>query len=257
MAYPYIGIEAAKVLYKAHTERAIPASNGEATLYKSGADFPESRGVDFLNQCCDLALTARDSSWSAAEFDGHCARLVHRTLELPSIVAGDADFWRWLTFSQGCHGADVVDRRYGGHRGKPSWSVPEKPARPVYYGLEDLKKGMFAKLWICANAMFIEDATDPYDGLEYPDVDLWDSHIVDVNFGSSAAMARAFVKVVRDRRLPRGETSDSSAPAGFRDLAKELRRRQATIVFEMFDDKTARQWVEDLWEDRNSWCGKS
>lgn len=241
------------MLYDERVDRTAPASEAEATLYKPGADFAESRGIDFLNQCCDLALTAKDSNWSAAEFDGHCARLVHSKLGLPSLVAGDADFWRWLTFSQGGYGADVVDLRYGGHRGKPSWSVPDKPARSVYYGLEDLKKGMFAKLWICANSMFIGDATDPYDGIEYADVDLWDSHIIDVNFGSSAVMARAFVKVVRDNGLPRGEVSNPAAPVGFRDLAKEIRRRQATIVFEMFDDQTARQWVEELWKDRNSW----
>ncbi len=31
--------------------------------------------------------------------------------------------------------------------------------------------------------MYIEDAADPYDGIDYPDVDLWDSHVIDVNFG--------------------------------------------------------------------------
>ena len=115
---------------------------------------------------------------------------------------------------------------------------------------------MFAKLWICANVMYIEEAADPYDGIDYPDVDLWDSHVIDVNFGSSAVMARAFVKFVRDMGIPRGEPRDPAAAAGFRDLAKEIRRRQATIVFEMFDEPNARRWVEELWRDRRSWCGK-
>ena len=256
MSYPCLGIEAAKAAYEARAEGKPPPRDTEATLYKPGADFNESRGIDCLNQCCDLALTARHDDWSAARFDGQCAPLVHRTLSLPSIVAGDADFWRWLTFSQGGFGAVVVDRRYGDRRGRPSWSSPVGSARSVHFGLGDLKKGMFAKLWICANAMYVEDATDPYDGVDYPDVDLWDSHVIDVNFGSSAVMARAFVKIVRDMRMPRGESSDPAAAAGFRDLAKEIRRRQATIVFEMFDDQTARRWVEELWKDRKSWCGK-
>ena len=259
MSYPSLGIEAARAAYSARVGGAPTPRDVEAASYKPGADFDESRGIDCLNQCCDLALQARDAQWSAGEFDGQCAPLVHRTLELPSIVAGDAGFWRWLTFSQGGYGAGLIDLRYGGRRGKPSWSGADgsaRPARPVYYGLEDLKKGMFAKLWICANVMYVEGATDPYDGIDYPDVDLWDSHVIDVNFGSSAAMARAFVKVVRDMRLPRGEARDPAAPAGFRDLAKEMRRRQATIVFEMFDDETARLWVEELWNDRESWCGK-
>ncbi len=256
MAYPCLGLEAATAAYMARLEGTPPRLDEDATLYRSGADFDQSRGIDFLNQCSDLALTARDADWSAAQFDSECAPLVHRTLGLPSILAGDADFWRWLTFSQGGWGADVVDRRYGGSRGKPSWSDPGGPARRVYHGLEDLKKGMFAKLWICANAMYVEGATDPYDGIDYADVDLWDSHVIDVSFGSSALMARAFVKVVRDMKLPRGEARDPAVPAGFRDLAKEIRRRQATIVFELFDDRTALRWVEELWNDRGSWCGK-
>ena len=256
MSYPCLGIEAAKAAHEARVG-GRPATDAESTLHKPGADFDESRGIDCLNQCCDLALTARHDDWSAARFDGQCAPLLHRALALPPIVAGDADFWRWLTFSQGGHGAGVVDLRYhGGRRGKPTWSSPAGPARPVYYGLEDLKKGMFAKLWICANVMYVEDAADPYDGIDYPDVDLWDSHVIDVNFGSSAVMARAFVKVVRDMGMPRGDAKDPAAPAGFRDLAKEIRRRQATIVFEMFDEPTARRWVEELWEERRSWCGK-
>ena len=115
---------------------------------------------------------------------------------------------------------------------------------------------MFAKLWICANVMYVARAPNPYDGIEYADVDLWDSHIIDVDFGSSAVMARAFVKVVRDLQLARGVTNDAAVPAGFRDLAKEIRRRHTTIVFELFDDDQAYRWVQRLWEDRESWCRK-
>jgi len=256
LAYPSLGLAAARILYTAREAKTTPPRDVDATLYKPGADFDEARGIDCLNQCCDLALTARDSDWSAARFDGQLARLLHGALNLSSIVAGDSDFWRWFTFSQGGLGVELVDRRYGGQRGKLRWSDFSGPARPVYYGLGELKKGMFAKLWICANAMYIKGAADPYDGIDYPDVDLWDSHVIDVNFGSSAVMARAFVKVVRDGGLRRGEPSDPNGQAGFRDLAKEIRRRQATVVFEMFDDQAARRWVEDLWRDRKSWSGK-
>ena len=255
MAYPCMGIEAAKAAYEARLEGKSPPREADTIQSKPGPDFDAARGIDCLNQCIDLALQARDARWSGAEFDGQCAPLLHKTLDLSPIVAGDADFWRWITFCQGGLGATLVDRRYSGGRGIPSWSDPDNLARPVYYGLEDLKKGMFAKLWICANVMYLEGANDPYDGIEYPDVDLWDSHVIDVNFGSSAVMARAFVKVVRDMKLPRGDANDPGA-AGFRDLAKEIRRRQATVVFEMFDDQTAQGWVEELWRERKSWCGK-
>ncbi|MYK62323.1 MAG: hypothetical protein F4034_10235 [Chloroflexi bacterium] len=253
MSYLGLGLEAAKAAYAARKENGAARLDKRDVLYKSGADFEESRAKDCLNQCCDLAATAQDDGMPMAEFDSQCAPIVHGTLRLPPIIAGDADFWRWLTFMEDGLGAEIVDWRYGsGHR-KRSGSGP---ARSIYYGLEELKKGMFAKLWICANVMYVEDASDPYDGIEYADVDLWDSHVIDVDFGSSAVMARAFVKVIRDLKLPRGAANDPTVPAGFRDLAKEMRRRHAAIVFELFDDGEAYGWVKRLWEERESWCRK-
>ena len=95
---------------------------------------------------------------------------------------------------------------------------------------------------------------EPYDGIEYADVDLWDSHVIDVDYGSVPGMARAFVKVVRDLALPRGNTSDSDKSVGYRDLAKEVRRRNATMAFELFSDVEAYNWIVALWEERQTWC---
>ena len=164
--------------------------------------------------------------------------------------SGDGDFWRWLTFTQAGFGAELVDSRYGG-RGD-GLAI----ARPVYYGLRRMKKGMFAKLWMCADAMYVPDAEDPYDGIDYADVDLWDSHVIDIDYGSVAAVARAFVKFVRDGNLPRGKAKDPAAPVGFRDLAKEVRRRHATVALELLSEQDARDWLEGLWRDREAWCGK-
>ena len=61
MSYPTLGIEAARAAHKARVEGASPPGDAEATLYKSGADFDPSKGIDCLNQCCDLALQARDA----------------------------------------------------------------------------------------------------------------------------------------------------------------------------------------------------
>ena len=225
------------------------------TIWKSGADFDESKATDCLAQCCDLIEKTTEAEMSHAWFDSQCAPIVHKTLSLAVQVAGDPDFWRWLTFTQGHWGAEIVDWRYGSGHGKSTTSTNAiVRARPIYYGLGLMKKGMFAKLWLCADRMHIKDASSMYDGIEYADVDLWDSHVIDVDYGNVAAMARAFVKVIRDLSLSRGSPNSPDVPPGYRDLAKEIRRRHATVAFELFDDAEACEYVRDVWNERESWC---
>ena len=251
MGYPGLPINAAREIDERRRDGDGSSLDARSsTIWKLGADFDESIATDCLNQCCDLIEMMENDGASYAEFDSRCAPLVHMTLALPMRVAGDSDFWTWLTFTQGCYGAEIVDRRYGRGRRK----ADARPARPVYYGLEVMKKGMFAKLWICANMMYVRGATNPYDGIEYADVDLWDSHVIDVDYGSAPAMARAFVKVVRDLALARGSPNAPDQPTGYRDLAKEIRRRHATVAFELFDDATAYRFVKEVWNERESWC---
>ena len=259
MSYPGLPLDMARSLDRTRrTDVSSSVDVEQATTWKSGADFKESSATDCLTQCCDLADTVKATGSTSAEFDSQCAPIVHRVLKLPVQIAGDPDFWRWLTFTQGNWGAEIVDWRYGSGRGKSVASTATTQlARPVYYGLGLMKKGMFAKLWLCADRMCIEgDEGQPstYDGIEYADVDLWDSHVIDVDYGAVPGMARAFVKIVRDLSLPRGEPTSPDAPPGYRDLAKEIRRRHAVVAFELFDDKAACRYVTDLWNERESWC---
>lgn len=256
MAYPGLSLVDARSIDEARRGGAgadVP-SVADLEITKPGPDFSTAQAMDCLDQCCDQMAESEERNLSMAEFDSRCAPLVHSVLSLPPRIAGDADFWRWFTFTQGGYGADLVDWRYG-QRGPPR-KGSAGVARPVYYGLGTMKKGMFAKLWLSANAMYVGAATSPYDGIEVSDVDLWDSHVIDVDYGSVPAVARAFVRFVRDADLPRGEPSKGDAPAGFRDLAKELRRRHATMALEMLDDREAREWVENVWEERQAWCRK-
>ena len=248
MPYPTLSLEAAQSIDQSRRDY-VPFHVDSYTIWKPGENFVESTAIDCLNQCCDLVEVAKETTLSRSEFDSQCARLLHAALKLPVRVAGDADFWRWLTFAQGAYGAEIVDWRYGNRAG----DLAPNPARAVYYGLGPMKKGMFAKLWICANTMNVADQPNPYDGIEYADVDLWDSHIIDVDYGSVPAVARAFVKVVRDLDLPRGGPRELDKPAGYRDLAKEIRRRNATVAFELFSDVEAYDWVVAVWDERQTW----
>ena len=256
MSYPGLPLDEARAIDESRRdEERVSLAVETAMIQKTGAEFDESLATDCLERCSDLAQMVAAAGASHAEFDTQCAPIVHETLKLPARIAGDGDFWRWLTYTQGNWGAEIVDWRYGGGRGKSATAVGmELKARPVYYGLGLLKKGMFAKLWLCADRMHIKGAPVMYDGINYADVDLWDSHVIDVDYGSVAAMARAFVKVVRDLSLPRGSPNSPETPPGYRDLAKEIRRRQATVAFELLDDSDAREYVKAVWNERKSWC---
>ena len=251
MSYPGLPLDVARLIDETRrTEATSSLEVKDATIWKSGADFDESTAADCLQCCTDLTETES----SHAEFDSKCAPIVHG-MNLSVRIAGDPDFWRWLTFTQGNWGAEIVDWRYGSGRGQSATSAAtNRKARPVYYGLGLMKKGMFAKLWLCADRMHVEGMSGKYDGIDYADVDLWDSHIIDVDYGSVPVMARAFVKVVRDLSLPRGGPKPPDAPPGYRDLAKEIRRRHATVAFELFDEIEAREYVTDVWNERESWC---
>jgi len=69
-------------------------------------------------------------------------------------------------------------------------------------------------------------------------------------------LMQAFVEFVADEDLPRGDVNNPSAPAGFRDLAKELRRRFPTVAFELMRRDVARSYISSVWADRLLWCGK-
>ena len=88
------------------------------------------------------------------------------------------------------------------------------------------------------------------------DLDFWRSHVVRVDQGCCHALMQAFVSFVSNKDLPRGDANNPDAPAGFRDLAKELRRRFPTVAFELMDRKAANTFVESVWQDRKLWCGK-
>ena len=253
MSYPGLSLDAARSIDESRRGNLAgfsPPDIEGMTTWKTGPNFTESIAKDCLNQICDIVADSMEYVKTHGEFDSMCARLVHETLNISSRIAGDADFWRWLTFTEKCCGAEIVDWRYGNGRKKAN---SNQPARSVYYGLGLMKKGMFAKLWICANMMHVEDAPNPYDGIEVTDIDLWDSHVIDIDYGSVPAMARAFVKLVRNEKVPRGNPNAPDAPAGYRDLAKEIRRRHATVAFETFNESEAYEYIMNVWNERESW----
>ena len=181
-------------------------------------------------------------------FEEKAAKLLHSESLLEKEWRRDEGFWRWLTFVNETIGPSLIDWRY------ESTETPGN-ALPEYYGLGAANKGFFAFLWMRADAVWSEN--DGYSLVStVSDIDFWWSHVIRVDHGCCRALMRAFVKVVSQYEIPRGKTNDPDSPAGFRDLAREIKRRYPTTAFELMDDHSAKEFLTDLWNDREFWCGK-
>ena len=251
MPYPALSLDKARELDSIRRQSLEPLLD-ENPQWKEGPDFVEETATECLGQCWEILADCVEGGLGPSAFDAECAPVLHDSLNLHIAIAADPDFWRWLTFGRRGDGAEIVDRRYGGGRNRLIGEDKPGRARQVYYGLGPMKKGMFAKLWIRANLMYLADAPNPYDGIEYPDVDLWDSHVIDVDYGSAPAVARAFVRVVRDLDIPR-DGKASRLAVGYRDLAKEIRRRHASQALELLSNGEAYEWVTGIWKERDLW----
>ena len=237
-SYPTLPVEAARRAFNAHvTEQAVEPIVQEATMQVSGAEFDEAKSVDLRNVLWELAHGFGRPGY---QFERQAASLVHQRLGLHPNIAGDAGFWRWLTFSVDGELAQLVDWRYRGQN--------TGHAREQYFGFGQMKEGMYAYLWLCAQAVFDPALEDPYELSRRGDVDVWQSHIVRIDFGSVPQLARAFIRFV----FPEGEKQFLHREQ-YRQLAKEVTRRNASMAFELLDDSESLELIGDIWEQRGTW----
>lgn len=237
-SYPTLPVEAARRAFDAHlAEQAVEPIVQEATVQVDGAEFDEARSIELSNVLWELAHSFGKPGYL---FERQAVSQVHQRLGLDSIVAGDAGFWRWLTFSVDGQLAQLVDWRYP--------SKGSGHAREQYFGFGPMKAGMYAYLWLCARAVFDPTSKDPYELSRRGDVDIWQSHIVRIDFGSVPQMARAFIRFI----LPK-EGEQFLYREQYRQLAREMTRRNASMAFELLDDSESLELIGEIWEQRGIW----
>ena len=237
-SYPTLSVEVARRAFEEHlAEKPIESMVREATVQVSGPEFDEAESIDLSTVLWELAHGLEKPGYA---FERQAASLVHRHLGLHPIVAGDAGFWRWLTFSGEGDLADLVDWRYPGQ--------DTGHAREQYFGFGQMKEGMYAYLWLCAQSVLDRALEDPYELSRRGDVDVWQSHVVRIDFGSVPQLARAFIRFV----FPDDETQFLRREQ-YRQLAKEVTRRNASMAFELLDDSESLELIRNIWERRHAW----
>ena len=247
MSYPTLTVESAlEILSMFADDRRWTDEFVARTVGVDGPTIDEGRMSGALELLYDVVESLGDarSPGFFARFEGLAAAELHKQLVLPPQVAGDPGFWRWLTFSHDGDFASLVNWRYGS-------GDPPRDARARYF-VGHVKDLMYGYLWLRANAVFNPSCADPYELCGRGDVDIWQSHVVRVDFGSVPAMARAFVRTVH----PQPEVQQLSREE-YRALAIELTRRNSSMLFELFDDDQALEFIDGVWRERDLWISNS
>lgn len=248
--YPIISLTDASDILNSHKKGTITP---EEINQKISGDFDDNQITENINNVLHKLIELAESeglpdSKKFQNFEAQASIVLHSESGIESSWARDAGFWRWVTFGNECTGAILIDLRHG--KNTPG------TARDVYYGFGRPNEGFLSFLWMRANSVYTE--TDKYSLVTaVNDIDFWWSHVIRIDHGCCKFLVRAFIKFVQKNNISRGNSNNKNVNAGFRDLAKELRRRFPTTAFEMMDDEGAYKFVEELWSEREIWCGKS
>ena len=182
------------------------------------------------------------------KFDNALGELLHKEGKIDNAWANDAGFWAWLTFAFQKTGAHLVEKRFGD-------PTSGKNTIQKHFGCGRLRDGLLAKTWLAADISFRFQGN--YKILDLVDVDFWDSHIVGVDYGAANALVHALIDVVKEKKIIRGDTNDKKVKTGYRDLAKEITRRNPTVCYELMNYNELKKYIEQLWADRTSWDQKA
>jgi hypothetical protein len=195
-------------------------------------------------RCLELIEIYRaDNRIRSGEFDNAIGKLLHEEAGISNDWARDNRFWIWLTFAFDGLGAFIIDSRLG------KSDSPRGSAAPHHYGFGPVRKSYFAKCWLHSDISY--DVFSDYRMLTLHDVDFWDSHIMGPDYGFSREISAAFYELVTTENIPRGEPR--GANIGFRQLSKELTRRNATTCYELMTFDEAKNFVKTVWNAKSSW----
>ena len=244
MTYPTLQEAAARNLFVKYTSGTSSELDLDAaTLQVEGYSFEKEMAAELCNLLWEFAQRGeRGKTGWGNRFERRAASIVHECLNLIPRIAGDPGFWLWLTFAADGELAELVDWRYG--------KEELGSAAEHYYGFDKIKQGMYGYLWLRANAVYDVTLEDPYELTRRGDVDVWQSHIIRVDYGSVPTLSRAFIRFA----FP-SEDEQSLSRDEYRKLAVELTRRNASMSFELLDDDAALAFVENVWDERRDWMG--
>ena len=143
--------------------------------------------------------------------------------------------------------ASIIKARFG------------EKTQPKHFGVGgNLDDCYLMMLWFRANSVFDAEGSieERYELAQFGGADFWRSHVLRVDYGQSVSLVRAFVRIVKDKKLPIGDRKNPGAKLGVRDLAPEIRKQAANCAIELMSEEDAYQFFENLLATSVDWCGK-
>ena len=208
-----------------------------------GDQWDESQAdtaADRLRQLRDQILQSGDSL-TVNTFDRHACPIIHRALDVPSNLAAEDGFWRWLAVEKF---PDVIEARHGR-------SSEATPAHQRNYGINTtVTNNRIAILWFRADMVYDPFSSDPYALAKQPaHTDFWESGIIRHRYAWCRNLARAFVKFQYQDPSSNSAFLHSTNSDGVRELYKRLRRLHATVSYEFLTDREIRKLLFDKSSD--------
>lgn len=238
MLYPTISMDDARAVLS-----GLKARRGyfrpEVIERGRGDPFDRERVDDLIDELHDLRLELGEKDGDRRywmRFEGRGARVVHSSLALSAQAAADPGFWMWIVFGhEDTSLVRYVDWRFG---------ADEAGAREANYGIShDLAEGFFSRMWLRGDIAFDPEADDPYWLAYRGDQDLWRSHVFRQDYGSAREVARALVRFQYPDDHPQEATVGTTE---IRAIAKELRKRHATIAMELLSGADADRLIREV-----------
>jgi len=233
MRYPVITTaDATAYLFSKRAGNAIDLDR----LVKIRGDGPDLN-QDFVNALrADLAALkvqhpdGLKSQKNANQFEADAARTIHQRVNVPPEIGADPDFWLWLSVA---HFRDIVEWRYGS---------PEHGTGLANYGIGSRSENLMYRLWLRAELVIDEKATDRYHLSRRGQIDFYRSHL----FRQGYANVRTFSRALLRFQYPNEDaTTPNLKIEQIRELVKRLRRLRANLFLEMLDEQECWRVIED------------
>lgn len=245
--YPKISIQNAYEIFEDFKNDNI--SEDKITKYTTDNFENSNDKTNILEAIIRLGELAEnlhlDPNLNNSKFDSKAAKLFFEESNIKKEWARDADFWRWIVFTEYSFGASLIDRRFGSFGSKGS-------AFKKYYQFGRLSDGFFSGIWMRANAIFNKNDPEPLKSLEFEDLNFW-NYILGGELISYKNIIIGLIKLINKHKITVGDPQDTSTPIGYRDIFMEIRRRSSNTALDMFSEDQAFHFLEDLWGEKNSW----
>lgn len=183
------------------------------------------------------SLAALRSSWPDGlkndkernAFEASASRLVHSTVPACAELLCDPDFWIWFAV---VHFQELVEWRYGS---------PESGTKLVNYGIGSRTENLLYRLWLRAELVLDDDASDPYHLCDAGQIDFYRSHLFRQGYANVRNFARALIRY----QYPYADFSEPKLKISeIRDLVKRLRRLRSNLFVEILPEDECRAVIE-------------